>query len=202
MARTVFQLRVLPQRRQDAATPESDASLMRRIDAGEGDAARTIVARHLDRVVGLSHRMLGDAAEAEDVAQDAFLRLWRNAGRWEPRALLGTWLHRVTYNLCVDRLRRRRGVSLDEAAEVADPAPGANAVIHLKDVSAAVSKALDSLPERQRQAILLVHYQEVGNIEAARILGVSVEAIESLLARGRRSLKQILAARRPDLLGD
>lgn len=185
-----------------APAPESDASLMRRIGAGEGDAARAIVARHIDRVVGLSHRMLGDAAEAEDVAQDAFLRLWRNAARWEPRALLGTWLHRVTYNLCVDRLRRRRSVPLDEAAEIADPAPGAGAVIHLKDVSAAVSRALDALPDRQRQAILLVHYQEVGNIEAARILGVSVEAIESLLARGRRSLKQTLAARRPDLLGD
>jgi RNA polymerase sigma-70 factor (ECF subfamily) len=198
MARQIVKLRVLAERQLPAGNgpapaPESDASLMRRIGAGEGDAARAVVARHLDRVVGLSHHMLGDAAEAEDVAQDAFLRLWRNAARWEPRALLGTWLHRVTYNLCVDRLRRRRSVSLDEAAEIADPAPGAGAVIHLKDVSAAVY--------RQRQAILLVHYQEVGNIEAARILGVSVEAIESLLARGRRSLKQTLAARRPDLLG-
>lgn len=175
---------------------------MQRVGAGEPEAARLLVMRHIGRVVGLSHRMLGDATEAEDVAQDTFLRLWRNAARWEPRALLGTWLHRVAYNLCVDRLRRRRALPLDEAGDVADPAPGAGAVIHLKDVSDAVSRALDALPERQRHAILLVHYQELGNIEAARILGVSVEAIESLLARGRRGLKQSLAARRPDLLGE
>src|SRR5262249_17626511 len=131
-----------------------------------------------------------DQAEAEDAVQDTFMRLWTHAARWQPgRAKFETWLYRVTLNQCYDRLRKRPQAPLDEALSVPDPAAGP-AVLHERRVLAAVlERALGELPERQGAAIVLCHYQELGNIEAAEILGVSVEALESLLARGRRALR-------------
>src|SRR5215470_9026621 len=102
---------------------ESDESLMRRIADGDQEACRALVERHLGRVVAFAARTLGDAADAEDVAQEVFLRLWTSARRWEPRARLSTWLHRVALNLSLDRIARRREVPLDAAPEPVDPMP-------------------------------------------------------------------------------
>jgi len=157
---------------------------------------------HLGRIHGFAWRMLGDAGDAEDVAQEAFLRLWRQAGKWRAEARVGTWLHRVAHNLCVDRLRKRRGDSGEQPPDLPDPAPGPAAERHRAQVARSVEIALARLPERQRAAIALVHYQELGNIEAADIMGVSVEAMESLLSRGRRGLRAALAGMRDDLMGD
>ena len=133
-----------------------------------------------------------DLTKAEH-KQDAFLKLWTHAARWEPgKAKFETWLYRVTMNKCYDRLRKRQGASLDEAAEVADPAPPADCVLENAELAGQIESALAALPERQRAAILLCHQQEKGNIEAAEILGISVEALESLLARGRRALRSRL----------
>jgi RNA polymerase sigma-70 factor (ECF subfamily) len=138
----------------------------------------------------VARRMLGSQAEAEDAVQDAFLKLWTHAARWEPgRALFETWLYRVVLNKCYDRLRRKPTAKLDEAVEVADPAPAADQLLQGSAVAKEIEAAMAELPERQRAAIVLCHYQECGNIEAAEILGISVEALESLLSRGRRTLR-------------
>jgi len=134
--------------------------------------------------------MLHDPTEAEDAVQEAFLRLWTHAARWRPgQAKFETWLYRVTLNKCYDRLRRKPTLELEAAAHIADPARGPLAVLESAGLAAEVEAALAQLPERQRAAILLCHYQERGNIEAAENLGLSVEALESLLARGRRTLR-------------
>ncbi len=148
------------------------------------------MARHLPKLLSLARRMLGDSAEAEDAVQDTFIRLWTHASRWQPgRAKFETWLYRVAMNQCYDRLRRRPTAPLDEAMAVPDPAAGPAQSLEKAVLAAQIDAALAELPERQRAAIVLCHYQECGNIEASEILGISVEALESLLARGRRALR-------------
>jgi RNA polymerase sigma factor (sigma-70 family) len=183
---------------------DPDADLVRNAGAGDARAAEALVRRHLPRMVGLARRMLNDAAEAEDVAQDLFLRVWREAPRWRPGAAkFETWMHRVALNLCYDRLRRRREKSDPDAGlYVADSAPLASEAWLAQQRSAKVHAALAQLPERQRAAIALVHFQELTNIAAAETLEISVEALESLLARGRRALKASLADVAQDLIGD
>jgi len=169
---------------------DPDADLVLRVGRGDRAAAAELMARHLPKMLALARRMLPDPSEADDAVQDAFIQLWTHAARWEPgRAKFGTWLYRVTLNKCYDRLRRRPTGRLEEAAEVADPAPGPDAGLQNAALTVQIEAALAALPERQRAAIQLCHYQGCGNIEAAEILGISVEALESLLARGRRTLR-------------
>lgn len=173
---------------------DPDADLVSRVGRGDRAAAAALMARHAPRMLSLARRMLLDPVEAEDAVQDAFIQLWTHAARWEPgRAKFGTWLYRVTLNKCYDRLRKRPGARLEEAAEIADPAPGPDAGIQNATLAIQIEAALAALPERQRAALQLCHYQDCGNIEAAEILGISVEALESLLARGRRTLRARLA---------
>lgn len=172
---------------------DPDADLVARVGQGDRAAAAALMTRHLPRMFALARRMLTDPIEAEDAVQDAFIQLWTHAARWEPgRAKFSTWLYRVTLNKCYDRLRRRQAARLDEAADVEDPAPGPDAGLQHAAIAAQIEAALAELPERQRAAIQLCHFQGCGNIEAAEILGVSVEALESLLSRGRRALRQRL----------
>jgi RNA polymerase sigma factor (sigma-70 family) len=173
---------------------DPDDELVRRAGQGDAAAVQALVAAKLRRVLALAERMLGDAAEAEDVAQETFFRVWRNAPRWRPGvARFDTWLHRVTLNLCYDLLRRRREKPTAEPPETPDPGPPPDRGLHAADVGRRVQTALQALPPRQREAIVLCHYQEMGNIEAAGVMGVTVEALESLLSRGRRALKAALA---------
>jgi len=173
---------------------DPDTELVARVGKGDRAAAQALMARHLPGMLRLARRMLSSQAEAEDCVQDAFLKLWTHAGHWKPgQAKFQTWLYRVTMNQCYDRLRKRPNLGLDAAAEVADLAPAADTVLVSAGVAVEVEAALQNLPERQRAAILLCHYQELGNVEASEILGVSVEALESLLARGRRTLRSKLS---------
>lgn len=173
---------------------DPDSSLIERVGRGEPSAARMLVASKLPRVLGLATRMLHDRGEAEDVAQEAFIRVWRSASSWQPgRARFDTWLHTVVLNLCRDRLRRRREVTGYAVPEAADPAPDAEAELLEAERGRAVAGAIADLPERQREAILLVHYQDLSGVEAAAALDVSIEALESLLSRGRRTLRAHLA---------
>ena len=182
--------------------PQTDAELLRRVGDGDRDCARLLVDQHLGRILNYAYRMLGDAAEAEDVAQETFLRLWRTLDTWRDEAPLIHWLQRVAYNLCIDRLRRRRPVSLETAPEPLDPSEGPAGMLHRLELADAVANAIGRLPERQRAAVVFVHQEGLSNIETAALMGISVEAVESLLARGRRSLRKMLEALRPELRGE
>ncbi|RWE27841.1 MAG: RNA polymerase sigma factor [Mesorhizobium sp.] len=169
---------------------DPDEELVRRVGAGEPEAVRILVARKLPRILSLAARMLGDAAEAEDVAQETFMRIWRHASGWRRgNARFDSWIHRVALNLCYDRLRRRREWVSDEMPDIVDPAPLPDAC----EQPHRVEQALHAIAPRQREAIILVYYQEMSNIEAAATLEISVDALESLLSRGRRALHMILA---------
>lgn len=171
--------------------PDPDEELVRRIGAGDEAAMRALVARKLPRLLALARRMLGDATEAEDVAQETFVRIWRYAAGWRTeRARFDTWIHRVALNLCYDRLRRRREWTSEDLPEIVD-GDHAEAQRH-EDDSLRVERALKAIAPRQREAIVLTYYQTMSNAEAAAVMDVSIEALESLLARGRRSLQTLL----------
>ena len=144
--------------------------------------------------------MLRDRAEAEDVAQEAMLRLWRIAPEWrQGEAKVSTWLYRVVSNLCTDRLRRARTTPLDTVPDPEDGAPGVVAGMIDADRARALDDALATLPDRQRQAVVLRHLEGLTNPEIALVMDIGVEAVESLTARGKRSLAAALAGRREEL---
>ncbi len=177
-----------------ALTADPDEDLVRRVGQGDPAAIQAMVARKLPRMLALAQRMLGDPVEAEDVAQDALLRAWKQAPGWTPgKAKFDTWLHRVGLNLCYDRLRKRREIVTDAVPERPDESAAPDRGLMAADVGVRVDAALARLPDRQREAIVLCHYQELTTIEAAALMSVSVEALESLLSRGRRALRQALA---------
>ncbi|MBB5744639.1 RNA polymerase sigma factor [Brevundimonas variabilis] len=177
-----------------ALTTDPDEDLVRRVGQGDPAAIQAMVARKLPRMLALASRMLGDLTEAEDVAQEAMLRAWKQAPRWRPgQAKFDTWLHRVGLNLCYDRLRRRREVPTDTPPDRTDDGPAPDRGLIAAQTGIRVDAALARLPDRQREAIILCHYQELTNIEAASLMSVSVDALESLLSRGRRALRQTLA---------
>lgn len=172
---------------------DPDADLVRRIGGGDAQAIDQFVRLKLPRMTALAHRLLGDAHEAEDVVQDLFVRVWRQAKSWTPGvARFDTWMHRVALNLCADRLRRVRPEPLPPGWDAPGPAPNADARIEEADRARLVDRALRDLPDRQREAIVLVHYQGLGGAEAAGAMEISVEALESLLARARRTLRAAL----------
>lgn len=184
----------------DALNDVSDEALLVAFGNGDRAAARALTLRLTPRVLGFAFRMLGDHAEAEDVAQEAMLRLWRVASQWrQGEAKVTTWLYRVVANLCTDRLRRRRDVGLDTIAEPEDNAASAAQEMLEAQRQSALAEALGQLPERQRQAVVLRHIEGLSNPEIAEVMETSVEAVESLTARGKRALAESLAARREEL---
>lgn len=179
----------------------TDAALLLAYANGDPDAARILAARLLPRILAQAVRMLSDRAEAEDVAQEAMLRLWKIAPDWrQGEAQVTTWLYRVVANLCTDRLRRRRGgVGLDQIAEPADSTPSVTDQMQGRARMQALSDALGQLPDRQAQAVALRHLEGLGNPQIAEIMDISVRSVESLTARGKRALAAILAGRRGEL---
>lgn len=184
------------------AGEDSDDALVARAGRGDRLAASRLIARHTPKVLAVCARVLGDRTAAEDAAQETFLKLWRTADRWKPGAAkFETWLYRVATNACIDRLRQRRPEAPEEdAPDLADAAPLADAAMIARERTRAVERALATLPDRQRMAIVLCHYQELSNAEAAAVLALSVDALESLLARARKSLKESLAPDRAALI--
>jgi len=178
----------------------SDDALLEQYAQGDPAAAQMLVDRLSPRVYRLARRLLQDQAEAEDVTQEAMLRLWKIAPQWQSGgAKPSTWLHRVTANLATDRLRRRRGVALDSIDEPDDPSPGVVEGMMASDRKRALDEALALLPERQRVAVVLRHLEGLNNPEIAAAMGIGVEAVESLTARGKRKLAALLSGRREEL---
>lgn len=176
-----------------AFVAETDDALMRRLAVRDGEAFRLLVERHGEQPHRIAWRMLGDGAEAQDIAQEALLRLWQNAGSWRGGGPgVGAWLTRVATNLCLDRLRVRARLSDEAAPERADADPLADALIAVEQERAAVMSALDTLPERQRAAVVLTYYEDLPNAEAAQMLEMNIKAFESMLLRARRALKALL----------
>jgi RNA polymerase sigma-70 factor (ECF subfamily) len=181
---------------------DSDDALIARAGSGDRRAASRLIARHSPKILAVCMRMLRERTAAEDCAQETFLKLWRSADRWQPgRAKVKTWLYRVATNACIDRLRQRQPETADEdGLDIADGAPLAEDGLIAAERRQSLDAALGALPGRQRLAVVLCHYQELSNAEAAAVMEVSVEALESLLARARRNLKDSLAPRREELM--
>lgn len=179
-------------RMQDA----SDEELVALIGGGDRRAYHVLVERHGRRVLALARRMMRNLAEAEEVSQEAFLRVWQKAGEWQPRgAKFTTWLYRVVMNLCLDRKRKPSFAPIEAAGDPADERPSAETQLARSQRDRLVQAALQALPERQRAALALSYYEGLSNAEAAAALELSVSALESLLVRARRALRQELQSR-------
>ena len=192
-------------------SPDVDADLERAPDDalvvafanGDVAAGRVLLGRLTPRLFAHASRILGDRFEAEDVVQEAMVRLWKTAPQWrQGEAQVSTWAFRVVINLCTDRLRlrtRRPQVGIDAIAE--PEAPHATAVERMTDAdrTAALDRALAALPDRQRQAVVLRHLDGLSNPEIAAIMELGVEAVESLTARGKRALATALPGRKEEL---
>ncbi len=184
----------------DAMNDLTDEELLARYAAGDPMAARALTLRLTPRVFAHAARLLGDRAEAEDVAQEALIRLWKIAPDWRMgEAKVTTWLYRVTANLCIDRMRRQRSVDLEAVPEPEDGQASADERLQEAARIDALQAALNTLPDRQRQAVVLRHLDGLGNPEIAEIMDMSVRAVESLTARGKRALARALAGRREEL---
>jgi RNA polymerase sigma-70 factor (ECF subfamily) len=175
------------------------------VRTAQGDAAafRLLVRRYLPLVTRIARRMLQDEAESEDIAQEAMLRLWRDAGRIEigPSGAK-PWLARVASNLAIDRIRAARNTSVTDEVPEQETPPDQLRALAQADLAKRVDAALATLPERQRQALVLFHYEGFSQVEVGQALEVSDEAVESLLARARRSLKSMLKQEWRQLLPD
>jgi RNA polymerase sigma-70 factor (ECF subfamily) len=178
---------------EDDDAPVSDHALMQEIAAGDEAAYGTLMQRHLAGMIALAQRITGNSADADEVAQEAFLRLWRQAACWEPNgAQVRTWLSRVVTNLCLDRKRKRPLLPLDFAEEVAETAPGGLDMAMDTDRRNRLQQCLQRLPLRQRTVVVLSYYEELGGREIAAMMNLSPGAVESLLVRARRALRQDL----------
>ena len=181
---------------------DDDDLLVRAAAIGDQSAWAILVERHLSAIVGHAWYMLDDHAEAEDVAQETFLRLFGKLGSWRPGGpQLRTWLYRVAINLCIDRQRSHRKILFDEMPDMLEGGDREPVLGERLDQKITVRRALTDLPERQKTAIALVYYQGMTNREAAELLDVSVEAVESLLARARQTLRRQLDPVITDLMG-
>lgn len=177
------------------AVDGAELRLMRRIAEGDEGAFRELAGLHAPRMLRLAGRMMRGTAEAEEVVQEALLRLWQEAGRWDPaRGRLGTWLHVVTTRLCLDQLRRKQPLPLDDVAMemLADGEPDALTVLLRDDELQALRQAMASLPARQRVAVALFYLEELPGQEAAEAMGLSLRAFWSLLHRARAALFESL----------
>ena len=187
--------------RDGQAARDRDGALMAAFAAGDARAAAVLTAELTPLAYRHAFRLLGDEGAAEEVAQEAMLRLWRGAADWEAgRSLASTWLYRVTANLCTDRLRRRgRERPLEAAGDPPDPAQDAGEALQEAARTEALRSALAALPDRQRQAVMLRHLEGLSNPEIAAVMDTGVRGVESLVARGKAALFSALSRRAEEL---
>ena len=184
----------------DASQNLEDAMLLARFAQGDRAAAQVLTARLAPVVYSQAFRMLGDRAEAEDITQDSLLRLWHAAPDWQAgQAKVTTWLYRVTSNLCIDKMRKRKRQSSDAVREMPDDGLDMERRLQDRARAQALRVALSDLPDRQKQAMFLRHLEGLSNPDVAQIMQISVEAVESLMSRGKRSLADALAPQKKAL---
>jgi RNA polymerase sigma-70 factor (ECF subfamily) len=160
---------------------------------GDGSALRILAQRHVRRALAIAERILGNKSDAEEIVQEAMLRIWTHAHYWKPeRARFVTWFQRILVNLCLDRTRRPAMAALDESHHPVDPTPGPDVQAEGRQVGRAIAAAIGALPARQRVALTLCYYQDMSCAEAAKVLAISVSSMEALLVRGRRTLREQL----------
>jgi RNA polymerase sigma-70 factor, ECF subfamily len=170
----------------------SDEDLMARIAQGDERAFRQLVARYAPRAVGLARRITRNEADADEIVQEALLRVWLNAPRWRPTAAFRTWFYRVVVNLCLNRRRRAPMLALAAAGDPADSAPDAFARMQREEVDRRLIAAIAELPERQRVAIVLTYHEGLSNADTADVLETTVSSVEALLVRAKRALRDKL----------
>jgi RNA polymerase sigma-70 factor, ECF subfamily len=184
----------------------SDEELMARIAGSDAQAFEILVRRHQRRILNLIYRSLGDRIQAEDVAQEVFLRVWRAAEDYKPKSKFTTWVYRIVVNLCLDTLksahRKQPFVHLYGGAENSeendgvlngcDSAPSPEELLIDAEKSRRIFAALDSLPANQRLAVVLKKFDGLSYDDISRILGCSVAAVESLLVRAKKTLRERL----------
>ena len=184
---------------------DPDADILPALKRGDPAALRVLMDRHMDKIKSTAWHMLGDEMAAEDIAQEVFLRAWKTVPNWQTgKAKFSTWLFRVCKNLCYDRLRKKTEIFSDTPPDIIDEGMDADEKLQKSEVSAArthrVQIALAALPKRQRLAVTLCHYQDLSQGEASEVLGISVRAYESLLARARKNLRRHLQNHKTELL--
>jgi RNA polymerase sigma-70 factor (ECF subfamily) len=188
-------LGVLNPSMSSSAMPEPEVEWMARIRGGDMEAFRCLVEAHQARVIGTISKMLGSDAEAEDLAQQVFIRVWKSAPRYRPTAKFTTWLFRITRNLVFNELRRKRHF-VDQADEMPEPAERRDQepdkILMEGELQSAIQNAIDRLPESQRLAIILRRYEGMAYEEIAAVMGTTVPAVKSILFRARAELRERL----------
>jgi RNA polymerase sigma-70 factor (ECF subfamily) len=177
-----------------------DEELLARFSNGDRKAAIALNSRLAPIVFTQALRILNDRAEAEDVTQECLLRLWRAAPKWKAnKAKITTWLYRVTLNLCIDHLRKSNRNISDVEQEVVDDTPDVECKLRNKERLQALRRALETLPDRQKRAVILRHIVGLPNPDISDIMGISIEAVESLVSRGKQALARTLAPQKKAL---
>ncbi|BAL74725.1 RNA polymerase sigma factor [Bradyrhizobium cosmicum] len=184
----------------DDVVYDEDSELIDRLAIGDEVAFRMLVERHIDRAYAIALRIVGNAADAEDVVQDTMLKIWSHRGRWQHgRAKFSTWLYRVISNRCIDLRRKPRNENVDTVPEVADGQPGAVEIIERNELNGMLELAMQRLPEQQRIAVIFSYHENMSNGEIAQVMDTTVAAVESLLKRGRQQLRQLLRKHERDI---
>ena len=170
----------------------TDEELMLGISRSDTESFQELLLRYEKRVFAMAWRLCFDQAETEDLTQETFLKIWRNAGSWRPEAKLETWIYRVLYNLFIDSRRRAKGQSEELSENIRSEEDSPEQALIKKRTAEEVAQALNNLPERQKEALILCYYQNMKAKDAAEILSVSQSALEALLFRARQTLKDKL----------
>ena len=170
----------------------SDETLMQDVARGQRSAFEQLVLRHQQTVWRTAYRMLGCRQTAEDIAQEAFLRIFQAADRYQPTAAFRTYLYRIVVRLCLDWLRRKRAIASAELEPLDPSAPDAQQTLLDRERDQAVRAALDRLPAKQRMAIVLRYYEGLSGRQIADAMNTTIKAVERLLARGRATLEKRL----------
>lgn len=170
----------------------SDEEIMRRVTAADPAAFRALLSRFERKVYSLAWRLTGSKVDAEDLTQDVFLKVWKNAAAWQPTSGLDAWLYRVAYNNFIDKQRRRRPTEELDGETLVSPLDSPETALLKKAKAQNIQDAVNALPPRQKEALVLCYYQDLKAKEAADVLGLTLGATEALLFRARQALKDLL----------